>query len=75
MVQKGLLTSSQHEYLLNPYHTSDDKQRKLTCIVVTASEDYVERFLECLKETSIYEPHEVLLKKIQNGKTSIRRVI
>ena len=67
MVQNGLLTSNQHQYFLNPYHTSDEKQRELACIVVTSSEDCVEKFLQCLLETSDYEPHEKLLKKIHNS--------
>lgn len=67
MVKHGLLSSSQHQYLLNPYHTSNDKQNKITCIAVTASEDCVEKFLLCLQETSYYEPHETLLKKIREG--------
>ena len=68
MVKNGLLSSSQHQYLLNPYHTITEKQNKLTCIAVTLSEDCVEKFLQCLEETSDYEPHETLLKKIRNGK-------
>ena len=68
MVKNGLLSSSQHQYFLNPYHTTYDKQNKLTCIAVTLNEDCVERFLQCLQETSEYEPHETLLKKIRIGK-------
>ena len=68
MVKHGLLTSSEHQYFLNPYHTSNDKQNKLTCIAVTASEEGVEKFLLCLEETCHYEPHETLLKKIRDGK-------
>lgn len=67
MVKNGLLSSSQHQYFLNPYHTTNDKQNKLTCIAVTINEDCVERFLKCLEETSDYEPHETLLKKIRDG--------
>ena len=71
MVTNGLLSSSQHEYLLSPYHTSNDKKHKLTCIAVTLNEDSVEKFLHCLEETSHYEPHETLLKKIRNGKKDL----
>ena len=68
MVKYGLLTSNEHQYFLHPYHTPNDKQNKLTCIAVTASEDGVEKFLLCLEETRHYEPHETLLKKIRDGK-------
>ena len=68
MVKNSLLTSNDHQYFLNQYHTSHEKQQKFTCIVVTANEGSVEKFLECLSETSHYEPHEILLKKIRNSK-------
>ena len=69
MVKNGLLTPSQHQYFLNPYHTFNDKQNKLTCIAVTANEECVEKFLLCLQETSYYKPHETLLKRIRDGKS------
>ena len=71
MVKNGLLSSSQHQDLLNPYHTSNAKKHQLTCIIVTLDEDCVEKFLQCLEETSHYEPHETLLKKIRNSKKAL----
>ena len=65
MIQYGLLTKAQQEYLSSPANTSFAKGQKLCTIVLSFDESCVEKFLQCLSETSHYEPHRELLQKIR----------
>ena len=64
MVQQGLVTLDQQQYLSNPYHTMSMKQQRLCSIVLGLPEDCVHQFLHCLLETSYYEPHNQLYVKL-----------
>lgn len=64
----GLVTTDEVGYFNDQHVLSPDKQRKLGSIIVTLSEDYVEKFMCCLEETRDYDPHNTLLKKIRDGK-------
>ena len=64
MVQKGLVTPDQQQYLSSPYHTTSEKQQKLCCIVLELPESCVDKFINCLSETSNYEPHKQLHDKL-----------
>ena len=65
MVQYGLLTRDQQDYLSNPIYTACAKGQKLCTIILSFNEGCVEKFLQCLTETSYYEPHRELLQKIR----------
>ena len=67
MITHGLVTSHDKAYFYNPYHNSVEKQHKLMCLVLSLNEDCVEKFLECLSQTSDYAPHGTLLEKIRNS--------
>ena len=60
MVQEGLVTPAQQQFLSSPLHTRDEKQQKLYSIVLELPEDCVDQFINCLSETSQYEPHKKL---------------
>ena len=64
MVQEGLVTPDQQQYLSNPYHTTGIKQQKLYSIVLELPESCVDKFINCLSETSNYEPHKQLYDKL-----------
>ena len=65
MMNYGLLTREQQEYLCNPAHTPCAKGRKLCTIILSFNESCVKKFIQCLAETSDYEPHRELLQKIR----------
>ena len=67
MLAHGLLTPEQCEYCFNPHAMTTEKQRKLSYLIVTFSEDCAQKFLQCLKITRDYAPHDDLLKKILDG--------
>jgi len=67
MLAHGLLTQGQWEYCLNPHVMTTEKQRKLAYTIVTYSEECAQKFIQCLKNTSDYAPHDDLLKKILDG--------
>ena len=64
MVQEGLVTPDQQQYLSIPYHTPGMKQQKLCSIVIELPESCVDKFINCLSETSNYEPHKQLYDKL-----------
>ena len=64
MVQEGLVTPDQQQYLNNQYHTTCEKQQKLYSIVIELPEDCVDKFKKCLLETSSYDPHKLLHDKL-----------
>jgi len=67
MLAHGLLTPEHCEYIFNPHVESTEKQRKLGFLIVTFSEECAQKFLQCLKNTRDYAPHDDLLKKILDG--------
>ena len=68
MLAHGLLTPEHGEYFFNPHVISTEKQRKLGFLIITLSEECAQIFLQCLKNTRDYAPHDDLLKKIEDGK-------
>ena len=64
MVQEGLVTPEQQQFLSSLYHTAWQKQQMLCSIVIVMSEDCVEKFRNCLLQTSDYEPHKELHDKL-----------
>ncbi|XP_065900647.1 uncharacterized protein [Dysidea avara] len=67
MLAHGLLTPEHGEYFFNPHVISTEKQRKLGFLIITLSEECAQIFLQCLKNTRDYAPHDDLLKKIEDG--------
>ena len=65
LVSYGLLTPAQQEYLTQSVYTPSDKKQKLCNILLRLDENNVKKFLQCLSETSNYDPHKELLEKIQ----------
>ena len=65
LISHGLLNRAQQEYLAHRFHTLAEKQQELRGILLTLNESCVKKFLQCLSETSDYEPHKQLLRKIQ----------
>ena len=61
----GLLTKAQQEYLSSPANTPCAKRQNLCTIMLFFDESCVEKFLQCLSESSHYEPHRELLQKIR----------
>jgi len=68
LMSRGLLTPEQVDYFSSSHDGEVVKQQKLSVIIVKLSEEFVEKFLQCLESTSHYEPHNTLLKKIRDGK-------
>ena len=64
MVQEGLVTPNQFQYLNSLYNTASKKQQKLYSIVIELPEDCVDKFVQCLHETSDYKPHKQLYDKL-----------
>ena len=66
MMTYGLLTLGQYQQLTSGYTTNANKLHTLCGIVLALSEDHVDKFLQCLSDTSYYGPHNSLLDKIKN---------
>ena len=66
MMTYGLLTLGQYQQLTSGYTTNANKLHTLCGIVLALSEDHVDKFLQCLSDTSYYRPHNSLLNKIKN---------
>ena len=64
MLQEGLVTSNDYEYLNNSHYSMSERRQKLSNIILGLPEDCVDKFLHCLKETSYYEPHKQLHAKL-----------
>lgn len=64
MIQQGLVSADQQQYLSNPYHTMSMKQQKLCGIILELPESCVDQFMNCLSETSDYQPHKQLHDKL-----------
>ena len=64
LISHGLLTPEQQECLNHPMLTPTKKQQELCGILLRLNEDRVKKFLQCLSETSSYDPHKQLLNKI-----------
>ena len=64
MVQEGLITPDQQQYLNSPYHTISEKQQKLFSIVIELPEGFVDKFKNCLLQTISYGPHKLLHDKL-----------
>ena len=69
LIKHGLINRHDNEYFMNPVHTSVEKQCKLTTLVVSLNEDCVDKFVDCLSQTSDFAPHDTLLKTIQSSKS------
>ena len=65
LISCGLLTIEQREYLTHGAYTLSDKQQKLLNILLSLDENGIKRFLQCLSNTSDFEPHKRLLENIQ----------
>ena len=65
MMKYGLLTLDQQQQLTSLHVTTTKKQQTLCGIVLALGEVHVDKFLQCLSETSSYEPHNTLVKKIK----------
>ena len=68
MVQEGLVTPNQFQYLNSSYHTTSEKQQKLCSIVIKLPEDCVDKFVQCLHETSDFKPHKQLYDKLYESR-------
>ena len=64
LISYGLLTPKQLADLTHPQHTTFEKQQILRGIILQLNEKCVKKFLQCLSETSSYDPHKQLLDKI-----------
>ena len=66
MMQKGLLTADEYEYLIDSHHPMGERRQKLSSIILGLPEDCVDKFLYCLQETGDrgYEPHRKLHDKL-----------
>jgi len=64
MMARGLLTLNQQQQLTSSQSTAAKKQQTLCGIVLALSEVHVDSFLQCLSDTSSYEPHNTLVRKI-----------
>jgi len=67
LISYGLITPSDQGYFYSLAPTYVEKLQKLTCLIVSLNEECVEKFLECLSETSYYAPHSSLFEKISSG--------
>ena len=65
LVSYRLLTPEQQDYLTHSAYTSSNKIQKLCNILLRLDESNIKKFLQCLSETSDYDPHKQLLEKIQ----------
>ena len=69
LITKRLLTDAQQDTLSKESSTLSYKKQYLLCnVLMKFTEGSVDKFLECLKETSNYGPHDELLKIITTGK-------
>ena len=78
IVQEGLVTPYEQQFLSSPHHTASEKQQKLYSIVMGLPEDCVSKLKKCLLETSSYDPHQLLyskLSKVQCDTVTIYRYI
>jgi len=66
LISYGLLTPEQQDYLIHSAYTPFDKRQKLCSILLRLDESGVKKFLQCLSETSYYDPHKQLLEIIQS---------
>ena len=66
LISHGLLTPNQREHLTHPLRTSAETKQELCGILLSLDERCVKKFLQCLSETSDYNPHKQLLNKIQS---------
>ena len=64
MVQESIVSPDQQQYLSSPNHTTCEKQQKLCSIVLELPESCVDKFINCLSETSNYEPHKQLYDEL-----------
>ena len=66
LISHGLLTPNQRDYLTHPLRTPAETKQELCGILLSLNERSVKKFLQCLSETSDYDPHKQLLNKIQS---------
>ena len=66
LISHGLLTPNQRDYLTHPLRTPAEMKQELCGILLNLNEKCVKKFLQCLSETSDYDPHKQLLSKIQS---------
>ena len=66
LISHGLLTPNQRDYLTHPLRTPAETKQELCGILLRLNERCVKKFLQCLSETSHYDPHKLLLNKIQS---------
>ena len=65
LIAKGLLTDDQRDVLSHQNQTNSAKKEYLLCnVLLKFTKESVNKFLDCLRETSHYEPHNELLKII-----------
>ena len=68
LIAKGLVTDAQQDILSNSTQTLSDLKQYLLCnVLLKFPEGSVDKFIECLRETSNYDPHDELLKIIISG--------
>jgi len=65
LISYGLLTPEQRDCLTHLAFTTE-KRQKLCGILLRLDESGVKKFLQCLSETSDYDPHKQLLEMIQS---------
>ena len=73
LTKHGLVTRFDLEYFTSSYYTSVEKQHRLMCLAISLNEKCVEKFLECLSQTSNLAPHGELLEKIHNSTFSLAK--
>ena len=65
LISYGLLTTKQQSDLTYSHYSPFEKQQILREIILQLNEKCVKKFLQCLSETSSYDPHKQLLDKIR----------
>jgi len=71
LISHGLLTPDQQDYLTHSAFTTSEKRQKLCVILLRLDESGIKKFLQCLSETSDYDPHKQLLEMIQSKRLSV----
>jgi len=73
---KRLLSETHRGQLVDKHSSKYEKRQYLLfSVLLQLSESHVQKFLDCLKETSTdYAPHEELLKIIQKGRLCLRYI-
>jgi len=64
LMGKGILTKEQRDTLNSVNHSETRKRKIFRDIILDFKKESCEKFLDCLKCTSTYAPHEQLYRKL-----------